>query len=91
METIHLQLIIHGKVQGIFFRKSTREEALRLGLFGTVANLNDGSVQVHVQGDVAQVEKLLQWCNTGPPKAVVSSLEKKSFPIEDFSDLTLLR
>ena len=91
METIHLQLIIRGKVQGVFFRKCTHEEAFRLGLSGTVENLNDGSVQVHVQGDVVQVEKLLQWCRTGPPRAVVSSLETKGLPIASYSGFTVLR
>ena len=91
MEPIHLQLIIRGKVQGVFFRKSTHEEAVRLGLSGTVENLSDGSVQVHVQGDVVQVEKLLQWCRTGPPTAVVSSLETRGFPLVNFSGFTVLR
>ena len=91
MEPMHLQLTIRGKVQGVFFLKSTHEEALRLGLSGTVGNLSDGSVQVHVQGDVVQVEKLLQWCRTGPPRAVVSSFETKGLPIANFSGFTVLR
>ena len=65
------RLQIHGRVQGVFFRQSTRSEALTLGVCGFVRNLEDGSVEAFVGGEPEAVEKLLDFCRKGPPRAVV--------------------
>lgn len=58
---------VHGRVQGVGFRYSTQHEAQRLGLTGYAKNLDDGSVEVVVCGEVEQVEKLLKWLKDGGP------------------------
>lgn len=70
------KFIVTGKVQGVFFRASTREQALRLGLQGHAKNLADGSVEVRVAGDVAAIDALEVWLRVGPPHARVERLAK---------------
>lgn len=62
---------IHGRVQGVWFRASTREEADRLGVSGWVRNTVDGAVELHAQGEAAAVKRLIDWCESGPPGARV--------------------
>lgn len=68
-------LRIHGRVQGVWFRASTQNEARACGVSGWVKNAPDGSVEAHVQGDEAAVEQLVQWCHQGPPGARVDRVE----------------
>ncbi len=70
------RFLVGGKVQGVFFRASTREQALRLGLRGHARNLRDGRVEVVAAGDDAAIETLAQWLQHGPPMAEVRSLER---------------
>ena len=65
----------HGRVQGVFFRASARDEAKHLGLTGWVRNCMDGSVEVVAEGEVEAVAGLLRWCEHGPPYAHVSRVE----------------
>jgi acylphosphatase len=68
------RIIVHGMVQGVFFRASTRDEARRLGLAGWVRNLPDGSVEVLAEGRPEDVERLAAWCRRGPPAARVDNV-----------------
>jgi acylphosphatase len=68
------QFKIHGRVQGVFFRASTRAAALPLGLRGYARNLPDGSVEVLACGDPEATEALLVWLDDGPPMAAVSAV-----------------
>lgn len=72
---IRKQFIVSGKVQGVWFRASTREQALILGLSGYAGNLADGSVKVEAQGEAGAVGKLEQWLQRGPPLAKVIQVE----------------
>ncbi|AWW31143.1 acylphosphatase [Echinicola strongylocentroti] len=63
-----------GKVQGVFFRKSTLEKALDLGIRGWVKNEPDGSVLTVIQGTEAQIKMMEKWLKEGPPKAEVTYL-----------------
>ena len=72
---IRRRFTVHGKVQGVWFRASTREKALSLGLSGHAANLADGSVEVHAQGDQEAVDRLGLWLQEGPALAKVSRVE----------------
>jgi acylphosphatase len=65
---------VAGKVQGVYFRHSTRVEAKRLGLRGTVRNLSDGGVEVLVHGPPAAVETLRAWLHRGPALARVDAV-----------------
>jgi acylphosphatase len=70
-----LQVIVRGRVQGVYFRASARDRARQLGLSGWVRNCADGSVEILAEGDKARLEQLLVWCHNGPPGAVVIDLE----------------
>ena len=69
------RLRIHGRVQGVFYRGWSVETARTLGLRGWVRNRHDGSVEMLVQGDEAQVEAMLARCREGPPAARVERVE----------------
>lgn len=62
---------ISGKVQGVWFRAATREQALALGLRGHARNLADGSVEVLAAGEPGSIDVLAQWLQHGPPNARV--------------------
>jgi acylphosphatase len=66
---------VFGKVQGVFFRRSAREEARRLGLTGFARNEPDGSVYVEIEGEDAALASFAAWCETGPPDARVERVE----------------
>ncbi len=67
-------LKIEGRVQGVFYRHSTKTEARALGLSGWVRNMDDGSVEAEVEGPRDVVEKLIDWCRIGPPNARVDNV-----------------
>ena len=69
-----MQFRIWGKVQGVWFRESTRRQAEMLGLSGYAANLRDGSVEVVVVGGDAELERMAAWLRHGPPMARVEQL-----------------
>jgi acylphosphatase len=69
------RFLVTGKVQGVFFRASTRIEADRLGLDGYARNLPDGRVEVLVVGAEDAVRELGQWLQRGPPQARVDTVE----------------
>ena len=74
MSRVTRRFLIAGKVQGVYFRHSTRGEAQRLGIAGYAENLADGSVEVLVQGAVEAVEELRRWLHRGPSRARVDSV-----------------
>jgi acylphosphatase len=84
-------IIIKGKVQGVNFRYYTKQEALRLGVLGTVMNLDDGSVLVRAEGDPEKVEALVDWCRTGPSRARVDGIEIREVPVEGYTGFVILR
>lgn len=70
-----LRLVIHGRVQGVFFRDSMRREAQRLGVAGWVRNRSDGSVEAAVQGEAAAMDAIVRWARHGPAGAQVERVE----------------
>ncbi|MBA2077519.1 acylphosphatase [Rhodanobacter sp. PCA2] len=71
------RFLVAGKVQGVFFRASAREEALQLGLTGHARNRADGSVEVLAQGEPGALAELERWLRHGPPLARVESLTRE--------------
>jgi acylphosphatase len=69
-----LHVIVEGRVQGVFFRAYTRDEAVRLGLSGWVRNRPNGSVEALVEGEKSAVEKMVQWFHQGSPNSVVEKV-----------------
>lgn len=76
------RFVVSGRVQGVFFRASTREEALRLGLRGHARNLPDGSVEVVACGADAALRELERWLALGPPLASVARVERAEIDAE---------
>ena len=64
-----------GRVQGVFYRDSTKREARRLGLTGWVRNMADGSVEARLEGTKEQIEEMIAWMHEGPPLALVDRVE----------------
>ena len=69
------RFLVAGRVQGVYFRASTRREAKKLGVTGSAVNLPDGRVEVCAFGSAAAVQTLAEWLSEGPPQARVDSLE----------------
>ncbi len=63
-----------GRVQGVFFRDSVKRLALQLGVEGWVANMEDGSVQAYFEGPPDAVDRMVEFCRTGPPRARVEGI-----------------
>ena len=74
-ERVTRRLSIRGRVQGVFFRESMRQEAEALGVDGWVRNRRDGSVEAVVQGPAAAVEAIVRWARHGPPDAEVTGVD----------------
>ncbi|MBI5006794.1 MAG: acylphosphatase [Nitrosomonadales bacterium] len=70
-----LHLVIHGRVQGVYFRNSMQEEAELLGVSGWVRNLPDRTVEAMVQGEAGAVEAIVRWAQRGPMMASVERVE----------------
>jgi acylphosphatase len=84
-------ILVSGKVQGVYYRQSTREKALELGLTGTVKNQPDGSVLIHASGPAPLINQLIAWCRQGPDRAIVSSVEVTTIEPLAFLGFTIVR
>ena len=77
---------IYGRVQGVFFRAWTREQADELGLKGWVRNCPDGRVEAHVEGEATSVSEMIDRMRRGPSSAQVEDLRTWDADICDFDD-----
>ncbi len=74
---VRANVIISGRVQGVFFRVNTARAANRFGVFGWVKNRWDGNVEAVFEGTEDRVNAILEWCNTGDAPARVSNVDLK--------------
>lgn len=74
MQNMRVHLIVSGKVQGVWFRESTRLMAEQLMIKGWVKNRSDGTVEITAEGMEPNIKRFVEWCHGGPPQAVVSSV-----------------
>lgn len=86
MSKICLRFVVSGKVQGVYFRDSTRKLASSLNLTGWVENLEDGRVEGVACGEAAAISQLCEWLNQGPPRARVDDVQKTEIPYQEFSE-----
>jgi len=91
MAKIHKQIIVKGKVQGVYFRASAKQTAEQLGVTGQVKNLPDGSVWIAAESEAAAMETFIAWCRQGPPHAVVSALELTDAPVQHYTKFEVVR
>ena len=79
-----VRLYITGTVQGIFFRGFVKENAERLGVKGFVRNLEDGRVEVFIEGNIDEVKKMIEMCKKGPRHSQIRNVEVKPEKFQDF-------
>lgn len=89
METIHM--IISGKVQGVFYRASAKKKADELNICGWIKNTPEGNVEALVTGDHEQIEKFIQWCKSGPDRAVVKDVNIQKQEFKEFDSFRIER
>jgi acylphosphatase len=82
---------VRGRVQGVYFRASTQEKAVELGLAGEVRNLQDETVEVLVAGGKEQVDRLIAWCHLGPPRARVEEVVVEDIEPREFDGFKVVR
>jgi acylphosphatase len=80
----HLNIRVEGKVQGVFFRASTKAVADQLGVTGYVCNKQDGSVYIEAEAEPVMLEQFLDWCHKGPDRAEVKKVETSEGPLQQF-------
>ena len=74
-DKIRTRAVVAGRVQMVFFRYSTCQEAQKLGVTGWVINRPDGAVELVAEGPKEAVDALIEWCRTGPPSARVTNVK----------------
>lgn len=74
-ERTRARVLVSGKVQGVYFRANTREQARERGVDGWVRNLRDGRVEAVFEGPAEAVEAMVEWCHEGSPAARVDDVE----------------
>lgn len=77
-----VDVIVTGRVQGVFFRASSAREAERLAVTGWVSNAPDGSVTGHFEGEPGAVAALVDWCHHGPGHARVDHVDVRAVDVE---------
>ena len=87
---IRRRVIVHGRVQGVFFRDTTRRIATSRGLGGWVRNAPDGTVEAVFEGDAEAVESMVRWCREGPRGALVERVEVSDEEPEGLSDFRIV-
>jgi len=85
-----IRLYIDGTVQGIFYRAFIKENAERYNVKGFVRNLEDGRVEVFLEGDVDNVKKMIELCKKGPKHSMVRNIEEKDERFQDFKTFKVL-
>ena len=83
-------MIAHGRVQGVFFRDTTRRVASARGVAGWVRNRPDGSVEAVFEGDADAVEAMLEFCRQGPPNAAVDRVDVSDEAAEGLAGFKVL-
>lgn len=88
MKTV--EIIVHGKVQDVFFRASACNKAVELEVFGTVENQQDGTVKLIAQGDFHNIDSLYEWCKKGPILAKVKKVDMREIPQRSFTRFSII-
>ncbi len=84
------RLYVSGTVQGIFYRAFIKENAERIGLKGFVRNLDDGRVEIFIEGNPDEVNKMIELAKKGPKHSVIKSVEEKTEKFQSFKQFKIL-
>ena len=87
----HLDITVKGKVQGVFYRASTKAVADQLGVKGYVKNESNGDVTIAAEGDNLSLEMFLDWCKEGPEDAMVTSVESHEGELKNYRNFDVAK
>jgi acylphosphatase len=85
----HVNITVRGKVQGVFFRKSTQEKAYELQISGYVQNERDGSVYIEAEGEKEKIDEFIEWCKKGPKNAEVTEIKTRNGNFQNYEDFEI--
>ena len=91
MNKRQVSILISGRVQGVYFRASSKEVALQLGITGWVRNEPDGSVFIKAEGDSKAIHQFIAWCQIGPLRAMVQHVKVEEGTPENFKSFIIDR
>ena len=86
-----LQITVTGRVQGVFFRASTKAVADQMGIKGFVKNQADGTVLIHAEGEEIFMEDFLDWCKYGPDDARVDDIQVEEIEVKNYRNFDVLK
>jgi acylphosphatase len=86
-----LSIIVSGKVQGVFYRKTAKDKAIEIGVKGEIKNMPDETVHLTATGTSEQLEKLIEWCKQGPPRAEVANVLVEELQVRSFDEFRVVR
>ena len=87
----HLNITVKGKVQGVFYRASTKAVADQLGVRGLVRNADDGSVYIEAEADAPTMDMFLDWCQEGPERARVESVDSMAGELKNYRNFEVVK
>ena len=87
----HYNITVTGKVQGVYFRASTRNKAEDWHITGFVENRGDDNVYIEAEGDEEDLKKLAEWCQDGPVYAIVNDVTVEEGEVQDFTDFEIIK
>jgi acylphosphatase len=88
---VRYRIRVTGKVQGVFFRKCTKDEADRAGIKGIVRNEQDGSVYIEAEGKITDVKRFIEWCWKGSPSSAVDNVTAEEASPKGYKDFSVER
>ena len=86
-----VRLHLTGSVQGIFFRQFVKDNADKFNVKGYVRNLEDGRIEIFLEGDQEKVDSMILVCKSGPKHANIRKIEEKPEPFQEFKEFKILR
>lgn len=87
----HINIKIIGKVQGVFFRASTKAVADQMGVKGKVKNEKDGSVLIEAEASNVILDMFVEWCNKGPEKAIVEQVVVEESELQHYTNFVVIK
>lgn len=87
----HINIKVTGKVQGVFFRASTKAVADQMGIKGLVRNEKDGSVYIEAEGAETFLDMFVEWCKEGPDRSVVENVELSDGELKNYRNFEVVK
>ncbi|RYY36666.1 MAG: acylphosphatase [Sphingobacteriaceae bacterium] len=87
----HLDITVKGKVQGVFFRASTKAVADQLGVKGLVRNQKDGTVYIEAEAEPTEMDMFLDWCKEGPENSAVDGVETHEGELKNYRNFEVVK